>query len=284
MRKKKQQQSKDGQKDGEYLITYTRHLEKRLRNIETEKHLLEAEVLRLKRELLSLGKEDGGNKHVEGKDIQNANSKISNAHEGIKDNEMNAKEMIKTLKWYELHSGKADRATVTSRQFGAQENNESERIFKIFVLGIPEKTAFIRKYVTGVFTEDIKMTTGADFSVKKVKVEGAPIILRIWDFASEDSFNGLLPAYIKGTNGVIIMNDVLDANGFKRLSEYIEIVRNNVGNIPVFLAIPGLSSNVEKCKDLKDIYTLNEITPEVGLNGKYVFEVLTKKILEHESI
>ncbi|TFF88831.1 MAG: AAA family ATPase [Promethearchaeota archaeon] len=44
-------------KDGEYLITYTRDLEKRLRNLETEKQLLDAERLRLEQELHSLRNE-----------------------------------------------------------------------------------------------------------------------------------------------------------------------------------------------------------------------------------
>lgn len=284
LRKKKQRNSKDSGKDGEYLITYTRHLEKRLRNIETEKQLLDAEVLRLKQELQSLRKEDDGNRNVEVRDIQDANSKISNAHEVIKDNEMNAKEMIKTLKWYELHSGEADQATVTSRQFGEQENNESERIFKIIVLGIPEKTTFIRKYISGVLEEDIKMTIGADFSVKKVEVDGTPITLRIWDFASEERFRILLPEFIKGSNGAIIMYDVIGEKILKIVSEYIEVVRKTVGNIPIFLAIPEFSSKVEEGIDLKENYTLHEITPEVGLNGEHAFELLSKKILEHERI
>ena len=51
--KKKEKETKDG----EYLITYTRHLEKRLRNLETEKQLLDAERLRLEQELHSLRNE-----------------------------------------------------------------------------------------------------------------------------------------------------------------------------------------------------------------------------------
>lgn len=54
----KNEKKKDGEaKDGEYLITYTRHLEKRLRNLETEKQLLDAERLRLEQELHSLRNE-----------------------------------------------------------------------------------------------------------------------------------------------------------------------------------------------------------------------------------
>ena len=53
----KDKKKKDESKDGEYLITYTRHLEKRLRNLETEKQLLDAERLRLEQELHSLRNE-----------------------------------------------------------------------------------------------------------------------------------------------------------------------------------------------------------------------------------
>lgn len=53
----KEKKKKEDVKDGEYLITYTRHLEKRLRNLETEKQLLDAERLRLEQELHSLRNE-----------------------------------------------------------------------------------------------------------------------------------------------------------------------------------------------------------------------------------
>lgn len=53
---KEKEKEKEG-KDGEYLVTYTRHLEKRLRNLETEKQLLDAERLRLEQELHSLRNE-----------------------------------------------------------------------------------------------------------------------------------------------------------------------------------------------------------------------------------
>jgi len=48
---------KEETKDGEYLITYTRHLEKRLSNLETENQLLDAERIRLEQELHSLRNE-----------------------------------------------------------------------------------------------------------------------------------------------------------------------------------------------------------------------------------
>ncbi|MHA1989160.1 MAG: hypothetical protein ACW98D_21260 [Promethearchaeota archaeon] len=57
MAKIKERRKRDENKDGEYLITYTRQLEKRLRILETEKQLLDAERLRLEQELHSLRNE-----------------------------------------------------------------------------------------------------------------------------------------------------------------------------------------------------------------------------------
>lgn len=54
---KESRKRREETKDEEYLITYTRHLEKRLRNLETEKQLLDAERLRLTQELESLKNE-----------------------------------------------------------------------------------------------------------------------------------------------------------------------------------------------------------------------------------
>jgi proteasome regulatory subunit len=51
------EKKKEEIKDEQYIITYTRHLEKRLRNLETEKQLLDAERLRLEQELHSLRNE-----------------------------------------------------------------------------------------------------------------------------------------------------------------------------------------------------------------------------------
>ncbi|MHA1295182.1 MAG: proteasome-activating nucleotidase [Promethearchaeota archaeon] len=53
----KERKKREETKDGEYLITYTRHLEKRLRNLETEKQLLDAERMRLENELNGLRNE-----------------------------------------------------------------------------------------------------------------------------------------------------------------------------------------------------------------------------------
>jgi GTPase SAR1 family protein len=188
------------------------------------------------------------------------------------------------LKWYELYSGKASQLQVSNNIVEKLEKKKFEYAFKIIVLGKPEKTAFILKSVTGIFIEDVRNTIGADIYIKNVEIEGINVSLRIWDFAAEECFQFLLPQYIRDANGGIIMYDAIDAKSLKNVSEVLETVKENVGEIPFFLAIPELPSKAEELVALTEKYTFTEITFEVGSTGEHVFELLTKKMLEREHI
>ncbi|MFX1558729.1 MAG: Rab family GTPase [Promethearchaeota archaeon] len=190
----------------------------------------------------------------------------------------------KLLKWYELCSRKASQHQVNNNIVEKEEKKKFEYAFKIIVLGKPEKTAFILKCITGIFMEDVRNTIGADIYIKNVEIEGINVTLRIWDFAAEERFRFLLPQYIKDATGAIIMHDASDAKSLKNISEVLEIVKKNVGEIPIFLAIPELPSKFEEIVDLTEKYTFTEITSEVEQTGEHAFKLLTKKMLEHEHI
>lgn len=299
-------------------MIYTRHLERRLRNLETEKQLLDAERLRMEQELHGSRNVVGKNrkegeresfisslmelvppniKNIFGEileklmnivlsthnlgeqSLQDISSKFSNLLEEIKKVEKNLQKQRKIqLKWYELQSVSTEQLPVRNNREETSIDEEYE--FKIIVLGKPEKTTFIQMFVTGFFMEDFKMILGVDFSVRKITVEGKPVTLRIWDFGTEERFKFLLPQYIKGTHGAILMYDGIDAKTLKTISEVIEIVEKNVGNIPIFLNAPEVPSKAEEFADFMKKYKLIEITPEIGPNGEHAFELLTKKMID----
>ena len=132
--------------------------------------------------------------------------------------------------------------------------------------------------------EDIRNRAGVDFYTKILEVEGKTVTLRIWDFAAEERFRFLLHQYIKDANGAIIMYDAIDIKILKIISELLEIIKKNVADIPIFFAIPELPSKAEELVDLIEKYTLTEITSETGPTGEHAFELLTKKMFEHEHI
>ena len=182
---------------------------------------------------------------------------------------------------YELHSLKADQPPVSNNIVEKEEKKKFDYTFKIIVLGKPEKTAFILKFVTGIFTEDIRNTIGVDFYLKNVEIEGIKVTLQIWDFATEERFKVLLPQFIRDANGAMIMYDVIDAKTLKAISEVIELVKKHVGNIPIFLNVPELPSKAEEFADFIKKYKLTEITSDIRLTGENIFKLLTKKMLKH---
>ena len=132
--------------------------------------------------------------------------------------------------------------------------------------------------------EDLRNTVGVDFYTKILEVEDKTVKLRIWDFAAEERFKFLIHQYIKDSNGAIIMYDAIDVKILKTISELLKIIKKNVGEIPIFLAIPELPSKAEELVDILEKYSFTEITSEVGPTDEHAFELITKKMLEREHI
>jgi hypothetical protein len=324
LRKKKKENIKKEKKEEEYLITSTRHLEKRLRDLETEKQLIDTERLRLEQEVHSLRNEIDKLRDTNGRkspisrlmqlgpvnirslygeileklmlimlstrdlgeqnlrDVKSGFSTLLKEIEALR--KMIQEPPKKLLKWYELRSVKAEQPPSINNQIKKEENVKSDYVFKIIVFGKPEKTVFILKFLTGIFLEDLRNTVGVDFYTKILEVENKTVTLRIWDFAAEERFRFLLPQYIEDSNGAIIMYDAIDAKILKTISELLEIIKKNVGEIPIFLAIPELPPKAEELVDFIEKYSFTEITSEVGPTGKHAFELLTKRMLEAEHI
>ena len=114
----------------------------------------------------------------------------------------------------------------------------SNWIFKVIVAGAGGvgKTALIERYVSGSFLEDHKMTIGAQFSVKDVKLDtGEDVRMQLWDFAGEERFRFLLGDYCKGASGAFICFDITDYATFEQIPEWLRIIRQNAGMIPIIL-------------------------------------------------
>lgn len=70
---------------------------------------------------------------------------------------------------------------------------------------------------------------------KLVQYKGDSIKLQIWDFAGEKRFRFLLPWYIEGANGVFLMYDITSSISFLHLQEWLYVVRQQEGHIPIML-------------------------------------------------
>lgn len=126
--------------------------------------------------------------------------------------------------------------------------------FKVIVCGDggTGKTTLIKRFSTGKFQEDTKMTIGADFVVQTVELPEDIIKLQLWDFAGEERFRYILPSYCLGAKGALLCYDITDYTTFENIQSWLSMIRENCGDIPIIL--------VGNKYDLPN----HEVTQEIG--------------------
>jgi small GTP-binding protein len=167
-----------------------------------------------------------------------------------------------------------------------QGNHEGESYLKIIVAGEADvgKTALVNKYSTGRF--DIPETIGIGFSSKDEKsAKLGQFKFSIWDMAGEERFRFILPEVCKGAQGIMLLYDVSNPTSFSHLGEWIDVIRNCMGSIPVLLigAKSDLESNVpeRKVKDFvkeKKLSGYMKVSAKLNTNVEAVFQKITELI------
>jgi small GTP-binding protein len=125
-----------------------------------------------------------------------------------------------------------------------EETQGAESYLKIIVAGEADvgKTALVNKYSTGRF--DIPETIGLGFSSKaEESADLGRFKFSIWDMAGEERFRFILPEICKGAKGIMLLFDVSNPVSFNHLGEWIDVIRSNMGDIPVLLI--GAKSDLE---------------------------------------
>lgn len=162
----------------------------------------------------------------------------------------------------------------------------------IFGAGGVGKTTLIRRFLTKIFEDDIKMTIGADFSVKNVEIEGKQVTLRIWDFAGEERFRVLLPSFAKGADGGIFMFDITRYSSIKEINDWLSIFEYFISEtkmkIPILMV--GGKSDLEDKRSVESEDALElsrklnlqgyfECSAKTGNNIEEIFEYIAKIML-----
>lgn len=173
---------------------------------------------------------------------------------------------------------------------------DREGAFKLCIFGDGGvgKTTLIQRYLTKLFNQDLKMTIGADFSIKKFEIEGKKVVVRIWDFAGEERFKVLLPSFAKGADGGIFMYDLSRYTSIKNLDDWLSIFERNVRDkqikIPIIMVGGKLdledNRSVETAEaiELSNTHNLQgiyECSSKTGVNVEEIFELITRKMMEN---
>ncbi len=136
-----------------------------------------------------------------------------------------------------------------SENFTILTSNDVDFSFKITLLGdgAVGKTSLRKRYMGEGFKKYYLATIGADFSVKRLTIDGYRVQFQIWDIAGQPRFREVRKAYFTGSDGGLFVHDITRPNTFRTLTDWITEFWKNTKKGPVPIII--LSNKM----DLKDV-------------------------------
>jgi small GTP-binding protein len=177
----------------------------------------------------------------------------------------------------------------------------SQRIsYKICIFGDGGvgKTTLINRYVQGIFTTNTTMTIGVDFHIKVLDIEGIEVRLQIWDFAGEERFRFMLPAYVKGAAGGIFVYDITRYSSLRNINDWSEVIDictdENTRPLPVILV--GSKLDLEFKRAIEQNYGNQlvesgelfidyiECSSKTGLNVEKIFTNLAQEMMKRQGL
>ena len=165
-----------------------------------------------------------------------------------------------------------------------------DAIFKVIIFGDSGsgKTTLTKRLRTNLFISDSQMTIGVDFETKIFEVDGKKVKLMIWDFGGEERFRFILPKYIAGAMGGILMYDITNYPSLAHIDNWLSVINGRKEQFPLVL-IGGkadLDMNRQipfkegkKIAKTKGFSGFTECSSKTGENVEKSFEALTRIML-----
>ena len=114
-----------------------------------------------------------------------------------------------------------------------------------------------------------------EFGTKWVELPdfNSKIKLNIWDTCGEEKFKNLLSRYLKDTDLVILWFDITDRDGFKNLTEWIELINNHLNRDEIIIFLCGWKCDLEELRDVSK-FEANKFALD---NSLFYFETSAKE-------
>ncbi len=165
-----------------------------------------------------------------------------------------------------------------------------DAIFKIIIFGDAGcgKTTLTKRFKSDLFISDSQMTIGVDFETKTFEVDGKKVKLMIWDFGGEERFRFMLPEYINGTMGGILMYDITHYPSLVHIDNWLSVINGKKERFPLVLLGGKADLDIireisfkegKKIAKAKGFSGFTECSSKTGENVEESFENLTRMML-----
>ena len=87
------------------------------------------------------------------------------------------------------------------------------------------KTSLVRRYVSGLFSDEYLTTVGVKIDQRTETVDGREALLMIWDLAGSDEFQGVQKSYLRGAAGFMYVADGTRRETLEAAREEMSVIR-----------------------------------------------------------
>lgn len=139
------------------------------------------------------------------------------------------------------------------------------------------KSSLVRRYVDNMYSDVYSTTIGVRIDKKVVSIADQEMSLVLWDIHGEDSYQSVLPAYIRGMAGYLLVIDPTRPYTVDNAAVLKNLIDTELGPKPFVLVI-------NKC-DLKDEWKITkEDLPSWTSEALLIQEASAKSDIEVNSI
>jgi len=98
------------------------------------------------------------------------------------------------------------------------------------------KTSLVSRYVSSIFSETYTTTIGVKIDKKEINMGEKTLSLVLWDVYGEDNHQSIVPAYLRGLAGYILVVDPTRPSTVSSALKLHKMVEENLGTKPFVLA------------------------------------------------
>ena len=172
--------------------------------------------------------------------------------------------------------------------------NGQKRVIKLLTAGDGGvgKTTLLYRYVKNTFIEDTSMTIGIQLHTKTFWFDEDEITAQIWDLGGQERFRIVLPGYMPGSHGALLL---FDLTSFKSLmnveTTWLPLLRDTIPDLPIILVgskkdmvnpeSPMIDpDSIKEVIENNDFQGYMEVSSKTGENVEKTFRKLVKIISE----
>ena len=148
------------------------------------------------------------------------------------------------------------------------------------------KTSLVRQFVEGLFDDKYLTTVGVKISQKMIKKDDKQLKMILWDLSGGSEFDHVIPSYLRGSAGGIIVCDVTRKDTVKRLEQYVAAIRKASPKVHLFMAANKMDLKAERQIDDAELEKLKKnlgfdyclTSAKSGENVEVLFQRLAVKL------